>query len=173
MKRRRIEVSAIRPDECMHLGINAYLIEEHFIHQRSEQLALKYWSKVDNLGRFIIESDLNPMGTDNLKRNDSVNWMTHAILTYRCPRTGGFLGVRFEKWVRLATMDGFDPNNDIQVAMGSRLLQCTLFSAESKHHSPLTSRAGADVLPLRFRNAQTERGRSHAAVNPSSSWRPP
>ena len=33
----------------------------------------------------------------------------------------------FEKWIRLATMDGLDPNNENQIAMGSRLLQYMSF----------------------------------------------
>ena len=74
-----IEVGAIRPDERMDLSVNTHLIEEHFIYQRSEQLTRKYRSKVDNLGRFIVETDFDPMGTNNLERNDSMYWMTHAI----------------------------------------------------------------------------------------------
>ena len=67
VKRGRIKVSTIRPDECMHFRIDTHLIKKHFIHQRSEQLALKNWSKIDNLSRFIIESDTDPTGPNNLK----------------------------------------------------------------------------------------------------------
>ena len=93
----------LRPDECMHFRINAYLIEKRFIRQRSEQLALKYWSKIDILSRLIVKSDMNPIGSDNLERNDSVNWMIHSIQTCCTPNlkirneagvTIGFPGAR-------------------------------------------------------------------------------
>ena len=44
VKRGRIKISTIRPDECMHLRITTYLIKKKCIHQRSEKLALKNWT---------------------------------------------------------------------------------------------------------------------------------
>ena len=44
-----------------------------------------------------------------------------------CPGTVGFLETRFESWIPFANMAGFDPDNENQVAMGLRLLQCILF----------------------------------------------
>ena len=35
--------------------------------------------------------------------------------------------MRFEKWIRLAIMYGFEPDNENQVAMGSRLMQYMSF----------------------------------------------
>ena len=35
-----------------------------------------------------VESDFNPMGSNNLKRNDSMNWMTHSKL----PQRSGSIG---------------------------------------------------------------------------------
>ncbi len=85
MKRGRIEVSTIRPDESMDLRVNTHLVENYFVCQWPKQLARKYWSKVDNLCRSIVESDLNPMGTNNLERNNSMNWMVHSIQTCCTP----------------------------------------------------------------------------------------
>lgn len=53
------------------------------------------------------------------------DWVFLSLFyTYCCPRTAGFLEMRLEKWILLAFMDGFDPDNEDQFAMGSRLLHC-------------------------------------------------
>ena len=83
VKRGWIKVSTIGPDECMDLGINTHLIKEHFIHQRSQQLALENWTKIDFLCRFIVESDIDPMRPNNLKFNDFIDRMTHSILIFQ------------------------------------------------------------------------------------------
>lgn len=44
-----------------------------------------------------------------------------------CPRTVGFLEMRSEKWIVSTIMDGFGPDNENRVTMGSRLLQCMSF----------------------------------------------
>ena len=43
----------------------------------------------------------------------------------------------------------------------------------AKNLPSLVFYAGADVLPLRYPHAQIARGWSNAAVDPSSTWRPP
>lgn len=83
VKRGWIKIGAIGPDERMDLGVDTHLIKEHFIHQRSEQLALENWTKIDFLCRFIVESDIDPMRPDNLKFNDFIDRMTHSILIYK------------------------------------------------------------------------------------------
>ncbi len=83
VKRGRIKVSTIGPDECMHLGIDTHLIKEHFIHQRSEQSARKNGTKIDYLSRFIVETDFDPMFPNDIKFNDFIDRMTHSILIYK------------------------------------------------------------------------------------------
>ena len=67
VKRGRIKISTIRPDECVHLRINPHLIKKQFIHQRSKQLALENWTKIDYLSRLIVESDFDLVGLNNLE----------------------------------------------------------------------------------------------------------
>ena len=43
----------------------------------------------------------------------------------------------------------------------------------AKNLPSLVFYAGADVLPLRYPHAQIARGWSNAAIDPSSTWRPP
>ena len=67
----------------MYLRVNTHLIKKHLIYQGSKQLALENWTKINDLSRFIVESDMDPMRPNNLKFNDFIDWMTHSILPYK------------------------------------------------------------------------------------------
>ena len=67
VKRGWIKVSTIRPDECLHLRVNTHPIKKYFIYQWSKQLALKNWSKIDDLSRCIVEPDPDSIVANNLE----------------------------------------------------------------------------------------------------------
>ena len=68
------------------LVIYAYALWRVFIGHRTHKIPGT--PEVRGAVSTDVESDFNPMGSNNLKRNDSMNWMTHSKL----PQRSGSIG---------------------------------------------------------------------------------
>jgi len=73
-----VEVSAVRPDECLRLGVHPDLIEELGLGKRAEYLAGQDGSKIDLLGRSVQEPDPQGERSNPLESGDCVNRMCHV-----------------------------------------------------------------------------------------------
>src|SRR6266536_1243352 len=78
-----IEVSAVRPDECLRLGVQPDLIEDLGLRKRAEYLSRQHGPKIDLLGRSVLELDPQGEGCHPLESDDYVNCMGHACYLNR------------------------------------------------------------------------------------------
>jgi hypothetical protein len=73
-----IEVSAVRPNQCVHLSVNPYSIEESQILERTIKFSRQYRLKVDDLLGVVIEPHFESIGPYNLEGVNSMDGMTHS-----------------------------------------------------------------------------------------------
>jgi len=57
MKRRRVEIGAVRPDESAGLGIQSHLIEDRRILERPKEHTAKNRREIDTLLGSVVECD--------------------------------------------------------------------------------------------------------------------
>ena len=80
MKRRRIEVSAVGPDDGVNFGVDAYLVEHRGIEQRTEERANKNRREIDASFEAVIEADSQRARRDDFSRFHAVDRMGHRRL---------------------------------------------------------------------------------------------
>ena len=78
VERCRVEIRARRPDDSVHLRIEADLLEQAWIPQRSEQFARENWFKINRADQSIIESQAQRIRSDSLDFFNAINRMFHT-----------------------------------------------------------------------------------------------
>ncbi len=57
VKRGRIEVRAVWPYHCMHLGVEPHLPEKHRVTEWSEEFTRQHGAKIDHPGEAVVKRD--------------------------------------------------------------------------------------------------------------------
>src|SRR6266566_2735211 len=74
---RRVEIRSVRPNEGSSLVVEAHLVKDVRIRQRSKDFPGQYGVKVDRLDRSIFEVDPQREGSHFLECRDGVNLVGH------------------------------------------------------------------------------------------------
>lgn len=64
VKRRRVEVGVVGPDESVDFGVNAHLIEQGQVTQRAVVVAVENGFEVDDLLGVVVEEDAEGVVVD-------------------------------------------------------------------------------------------------------------
>jgi hypothetical protein len=82
MENRWAKVRTVWPDQRVDLRINANLRKKRGVLKRAEQFPLQDRSKIDGLGRGVLELDPQSERGDLLERSNSMNFMRHMAPSY-------------------------------------------------------------------------------------------
>jgi hypothetical protein len=85
VQRRGVEIGAVGPNERMHFLIDLDSIEYIKVATRTEQLARKHRSEIDDLFALIIERYEHDKVADDLKTTNSMDRMLHVCLLHQMP----------------------------------------------------------------------------------------
>ena len=89
MQRRRIKIGTVRPDDGVHLGIDAHLIEQPDVAERTEHLTGQHRREVDAAFEPVVEAQMERKRRRDGARHDPIDGMAHQWLGERINRHGG------------------------------------------------------------------------------------
>ena len=89
VQRRGIEVRAIRPNDRVHFGVEANLVEQGKDAQRTEQLTGKHRPKVDAPLQTVGEPELQRERRYDFTGQNAMDGMAHGSLGQRVDRDRG------------------------------------------------------------------------------------
>ena len=93
VKRRRVKISAVGPNQGVDLGIDSHLIENVQVAQRSEKLSGENWLEIDDLLHVIVESNPQDVRRFDLECSDAVDGVCcHIGLIVIESQSNGLIG---------------------------------------------------------------------------------
>ena len=95
MQRRGIKVCPVRPNQCVHLGVNADLVEQSHVSKRGIQFTGQDRFEVDELRRSVVELNPQDVRRQNLETDYAMDRMTHRFILAAQSGVGPFLAVMF------------------------------------------------------------------------------
>src|SRR6266436_9311472 len=78
VQRGGVEVRAVRPDQGVHLGIDAHLAKNRRIAQRAVQCSGEHTLEVDSMRSAVIELDTGCMRPNDFDTMHAMDGMAHA-----------------------------------------------------------------------------------------------
>jgi hypothetical protein len=95
MQRRGVKVCAIWPNQRVHLGVNADLIEQPHVSERGIQFTGQDRLKVDGLNRSVVELNPQRIRHQDFEADYAMDGMAHRIILAAQSGVGFFLAVVF------------------------------------------------------------------------------